>query len=132
MGDYNAVITETNMASFCEIYHLTDIIKHPTCCKNQSNPSCIDLFLINNANCFQKSSVFETGLADFHKLIGTVMKSHIPKQHPKIIKYINYKGFNETKFMSELTNILSLNIHEREILNFSTIFSKSLEQTCPN
>ena len=30
MGDYNPEITETNMSSFCEIYHLTDIIKQPT------------------------------------------------------------------------------------------------------
>ena len=55
MGDYNAKITETNMQFFCEIYHLTDIIKQPTCFKNPSNLSCIDLFLTNNANCFQKS-----------------------------------------------------------------------------
>ena len=52
MGDYNAEITETNMSSLCEIYHLPDIIKQPTCFKNPSNPSCIDLFLTNNVNCF--------------------------------------------------------------------------------
>ena len=44
MGDYNAEITETNMSSFCEIYHLTDIIKQPTCFKNPSNPSYIVYF----------------------------------------------------------------------------------------
>ena len=71
MGDYNAEITETNMSSFCEIYHLTYIIKQPTSFKNPSNPSCIDQFLTNNANCLQKSSAFETGLSDFHKLIVT-------------------------------------------------------------
>ena len=96
MGDYNAEITETNMSSFCEIYHLTDIIKQPTCFKNPSNPSYIDIFLTNNANCFQKSSVFKTGLSDFLKLIVTVMKSHVPKQQAKIIKYINCKGFNNS------------------------------------
>ena len=86
MRDYNAEITETNMSPFCEIYNLTNIIKQPTCFKNPSNPSCIDLFLTNNANCFQKLSAFETGLFDFLKLIVTVMKSYIPKQQPKIIK----------------------------------------------
>ena len=96
MGDYNAKITETNMPFFCEIYHLTDIIKQPTCFKNPSNLSCIDPFLNNNANCFQKLSVFETGLSDFNKLIVTVLKKYIPKQQPKIIKYRVYKGFNET------------------------------------
>ena len=111
------------MSSFCEIYNVTDILKQPTCFKNPSNPSCIDLFLTNNANCFQKSSVFETGLSDFRKVIVTVMKWHIPKQQAKVIKYRNYKGFNETKFRSELTKMLDLNIHEsRNIEFFKNIF----------
>ena len=132
MGDYNAEIIETNMSSFCEIYHLTDIIKQPSCFKNPSNPSCIDLFLTNNANCFQKSSVFETGLSNFHKLIVTVMKWHILKQQAKIIKYRNYKGFNETKFRSELTDILDLNIHEnRNIDFFKNILLKVLNKHAP-
>ena len=129
MGDYNVEIIETNMSCFYEIYHQINIIKQPTYCKNPSNPSCIDLFLTNNAKCFQKSSVFESGLSDFHKLIVAVMKSHIPKQQPKIIKYRNYKGFNETKFRSELTNILDLNIHEsRNIEFFKNIFLKVLNK----
>ena len=73
------------MSSFYETYHLIDIIKQPTCFKNPLNPSITDLFLINNANCFQKSSVFETGFSDFHKLIFIVMKSHTPKQQAKVI-----------------------------------------------
>ena len=89
MGDYNAEITEMNVSSFFKIYQQTYIIKQPTCFKNPSNLSCIDLFLTSNANCFQKSSVFETGLSDFYKLIVTVMKSHIPKYQAKIIKYRN-------------------------------------------
>ena len=116
------------MSSFCEIYHLTDIIKQPTCFKNPSNPSCIDLFLINNANCFQKSSIFETGLSDFHKLIVTVMKSHIPKQQTKLLN----TETTETKFRSELTNILDLNIHEsRNIDFFKNIFLKVLNKHAP-
>ena len=98
MGNYNAEITETNMSFFGEIYNLTEIIKQPTCFKNPSYPSCIGLLSTNNVNCFQKPSVFETCLSDFHKLIVTVMKSHIPKQQAKIIKYRNYRDFNETKF----------------------------------
>ena len=68
------------MPSFCEIYHLSEtIIKQPTCFKKPSNLSCIDQFLYNYSNCSQKSLVFETGFSYFHKLIVTVMKSHIPK-----------------------------------------------------
>ena len=154
MGDYNVEITETNMSSFCEMYHLIDISKQPTCFKGPSNPSCIDLFLTNNANCFQKSSVFETGHFDFHKLpvrsshqscsmkkgvLGNFAKftgkhlcqnlfftffhrTPVVAASPKIIKYRNCKGFNETKFRSELTNILDLNIHESRNIKFFRIF----------
>ena len=60
------------------------------------------------------------------------MKSPIPKQHAKIIKYRNYKGFNETKFRSELTDILYLNIHEsRHIEFFKNIFLKALNKHAP-
>ena len=60
------------------------------------------------------------------------MKSPIPKQHAKIIKYRNYKGFNETKFRSELTNILYLSIHEsRHIEFFKNIFLKALNKYAP-
>ena len=60
------------------------------------------------------------------------MKSLIPKQEGKIIKYRNYKGFNETKFRSELTNILDLNIHEsRNIDFFKNIFLKVLNKHAP-
>ena len=60
------------------------------------------------------------------------MKSHIPKQQAKIIKYRNCKGFNETKFNSELTNILDLNIHEnRNIEFFKNIFLKVLNKHVP-
>ena len=46
MGDYNVEITETNKSSFCEIYHLIDITKQPSCFKSPSNSSFIDIFLL--------------------------------------------------------------------------------------
>ena len=101
IGDYNAQVGKTNMASFCEIYELS-LISEPTCYKNPLNPSCIDLFLTNNVNSFQKTFVSETGLSDFHKLIGTMMKSHISKQKPNIIKYKKYKHFNKNRFGKEI------------------------------
>ena len=53
MRDCNVEITETNMSSFCEVFHLTDIVKQPTCYKNPSNPSCIDLFLLTMQTIFK-------------------------------------------------------------------------------
>ena len=76
-------------------------------CKNPLNPSCIDLFLTDNIKSFQKKIVSETGFSVFHELIGTMMKSHIPKQKPNIIKYRKYKHFNKNKFEKEILNMLS-------------------------
>ena len=37
MGDYDAHVTETSMASFCGIYELKSLINEPTCYKNRVN-----------------------------------------------------------------------------------------------
>ena len=79
IGDYYAQGDETNMATFSEIYELRSLIDEPTFYKNPLNPSYIDLLLTNNVNSFQKTFVSETGLSDFHILIGTMKKSHTPK-----------------------------------------------------
>ena len=67
-GDFNAEISEPNLASFYTFYNFKSLINKPTCYKNPHNPSCIDLILTNCPNYFQNSSTFETRLSDFHKL----------------------------------------------------------------
>ena len=52
-----------------------NLVKEKTCFKNVSNPSCIDLFLTNNALSFQHTETVSTGLSDFHKLVLTVLKT---------------------------------------------------------
>ena len=68
MGDYDAQVPETNMASFCKTSEWKSLLNEPTCYKNPLNPSCIDQFLSNNTNSFQKTFVMETELSDFNKL----------------------------------------------------------------
>ena len=132
IGNYNAQVDETNMASFCEIYELRSLINEPTCYKNPLNPSCIDLFLTNNVNSFQKTFVSETGLSDFHKLIGTMMKPHIPKQKQNIIKYRKYKHFNKNKFEKEILNRLSkCNKKTYQIDEFKELFITTLNIHVP-
>ena len=81
------------------------LINEPNCYKNPLNSSWIDLFFINNVNSFQKTFVLETDLSDFHKLMGTMMNSHILKQKPNI-KYRKYKHFNKNKFEKNILNKL--------------------------
>ena len=60
--------------------------------------SYINLFLTYNVNSFQKIFDSETGLPDFHKLIGTMIKSHIPEQKPKIINDVHREKLSFTHF----------------------------------
>ena len=90
MGDFNAEIFGTSFCSFCEFYEVKSIMNQSTCYKSPTNLSCIDLFLTNSPNSFQKSTAVETSLSDFSKLIGTVMKSYSPKQTPNIVIYRKY------------------------------------------
>ena len=82
MGDYSAQVTGTNMASFYETYELKSLI-YAACYKNSLNPSCIDLFLTNNAISFQKTFVMETRPPDFHRLWWSFQIYNGEVLHPK-------------------------------------------------
>ena len=73
------------------------------------NQSCIDLILTNHPKCFQNSGVYETGISDFHKLTFTVLKTYFHKAKPRIIKYRDYKYFDNNNFRDELIRELSSN-----------------------
>ena len=45
MSDFNAEISEQNLASFSTIYNFKSLIKKPACYKNLDNPSCTYLIV---------------------------------------------------------------------------------------
>ena len=57
------------------------------------SPTCIDLYLTNCPKSFESTLTIETGLSDFYKLIGNVLKVKPEKVPPKIIQYRDYKNF---------------------------------------
>ena len=103
MDDFNAEVSETSFSSFCEIYEAKSIINQSICCKNPTNPSCIDLFLTNSPYSFQKSTAVETGLSDFYKHIVTAIKSYSPKRTPNIVTYRKYTNFDKGKFIDKIS-----------------------------
>ena len=90
------------------INNLKCIIKESTCYKNSDNPTCIDLILTNCPKNFQKSSILETGLSDFHKMVLTVYKSEAPNLTPRVVSYGKYKHFDSDKFKLEIWDTLSM------------------------
>ena len=107
MGDINIDTHDyhypgyTKLISFCDIFGLSNLVKDKTCFTTDHSSS-IDVMLTNKPRSFQNTSVFETGLSDFHGLVFTLMKIHIPRLKPKIVKYRSYKKFDSGKFLQDV------------------------------
>ena len=119
------------MKDFCQVYNCKNIIRENTCFKNPENPSCIDLFITNSPACFQGSTTIETGLSDFHKMPLSVMKVFYKKQMPNIIRYRNYKKFNNEVFINDLEEQFSENNEFLNFESFKRIVNKTLDKYAP-
>ena len=139
MGDFNFDINKDDAIGhykldvFCDTLNLTNLVKSETCYTN-NHKSTIDLFLTNKPRSFQFTSVTETGLSDYHRLITTFIKSHSSRLKPKNIHYGNFKSFDEQKFIADVNNAdFSLEI-DNPNENYSTLantFSLIAEKHAP-
>ena len=102
LGDFNATANEKCMEEFFNLNGLTSLIKKSSF-KNPDKPTCIDLILTNQPNCFQQSNVFKTGLSDFHLLTVTEFKMGFQNLQSKIVNYRDYKNFDNEKFRSDIS-----------------------------
>ena len=94
----------------------------------------LDVILTNKPNCFQKTSAFETGLSDFHKLVVTIFRSTFKKLPPRIIKYRSYKNFNEKNFVYELDQqLIQGDVYKTEnsFSKLTEILSETLNKHAP-
>ena len=81
--------------------NLQSLISKETCFTN-NHKSIIDLILANKPNSFQKSSIIETDVSDYHELVGTFFKLHFNRISPKTVCYRNYTNFDQDSFLSDL------------------------------
>ena len=132
LGDLNTEVSNSFMEQLCASYNLKSLIKEHTCFKTVDNPSCIDPILTNHPKCFQNSGVYETGISDFHKLTFNVLKTYFQKAKPRIIKYRDYKHFDNNEFRDELIRELSSNnMHSDDLARFTNISKMILEKKAP-
>ena len=99
MGDFNIGMKSKSsgydkLDEFCELFNHRNLIKSETCF-TKNYKSLIDLFLTNTP----------TGLSDYHKPIKT-FKIHFSRLRPKVLSYRNYKNFNESKFLNDLSKTI--------------------------
>ena len=76
-------LSENHVSDLRDTFALTNLVKQKTCFKTVRG-TLLDVILTNKPNCFQKTSAFETGLSDFHKLVVTVFRSTFKKLPPKL------------------------------------------------
>ena len=132
--DFNGGMEHSALKDFCNLYSLTDLINRPTCWKNPSKPTCIDLILTNRPTFFESTNVIETGLSDFHKMVVNIMKTSFRKLKPKIINYRKYKNFSNDIFRDNLLEELSqvrINNDDEGFNNFLRICRNTLDRFAP-
>ena len=130
LGDFNTEMSNPHKSELYALYNFTNLIKEPTCFKNVDKPTSIDHTLTNHARCFQHSDIYETGLSDFLKPTFTVLKIFYAKQKPKIIKYRDYKNFNNISFKIHFLKELSLSkLQKGDLDKFTFIVINLLDKT---
>ena len=121
LGDFNSKPTDKAMKSFCQIYNFKNLLDKPTCLKNPTSLSCVDLITTNKPKSFQISCPFKTKVSDFHKVTLTVLKSSFVKQKPRVLIYRNCKFFNNTLSRYQVLNKLrnsNLQISDKNLKHF--------------
>ena len=129
IGDFNLEPTDPKAVNFLELNDMSNVIKSKTCFKTKSG-TCIDLIFTTSPKIVKKTGTVETGLSDFHKLIFSMLKTKYVKLPPKIIKYRDYKNFNEDQFLFELNVCLTNNIIEN-YSEFENIFTNIIDRHAP-
>ena len=84
-GDLNSETLEVCLDSFLYQHDLKNLVKEKTCFKSVSNPSWIDIFLMNQVFSFPNTINVATGLSGFHKLVLAVLETSFSKNKPKEI-----------------------------------------------
>ena len=98
-------LTDNHFSELIDTCNLTNLVKTPTCYKT-TRETLLDVLLKKKPNSLQKTGVCETGI---------IFRSTFVRLSSKIIKYRNYKGFNENIFYHELDQtLLKGEIHNSE------------------
>jgi hypothetical protein len=87
--------------SFLDTFNFKNLIKDTTCHTKTASTS-LDVLLTNRSSCCFHTIVLETGISDVHSLVGTTLKASYNRVDPTVIKYRDYKNFNEISFLNEL------------------------------
>ena len=140
MGDLNIEISNKSkdnnnfLSDLCDTFSLQNTITGKTCHKSNAGTS-IDIMLTNRPKIFHKTSIFETGISDHHKLIPLFFRSYFIRIPPKTIEHRKYKTFDNNKILHDLDQELLKGAiyqnNEDMYSNFARIFQNILNKHAP-
>ena len=131
-SDFNQEPDTGEFSQFLNFHQLHNHMKEKTCWKSE-NGSCIDLILSNKKYSLMNTGTLETGLSDHYLLIYSMLKTKYDKLPPKIIKYRQWKHFNQDLFKFELSKSLqgNKNANLKDYITFEKSFETILEKHAP-
>jgi hypothetical protein len=105
IGDLNFnMLTDNVLSHICPNFNLTNIINKPTCFKSNV-PTLIDVMLVSKRKKFIESFSFDTGISDFHNIIGGVLRQYKPLPKQKIVYYRKLSDINYDRVNAELLDV---------------------------
>ena len=108
IGDLNFYMLQNNVLSqMCPTLNLTNIITEPTCHKS-NNATLIDVMLVTKRRKFIRGFSIDTGISDFHNLIGGVLRQQLPAPAKKVIQYRKLNNIDYNTVNQELMTMNSV------------------------
>ena len=105
IGDLNFNMMKENMLShITPAFSLTNIIKEATCFKSVQ-ASLIDVMLVTKRRKFIQSFSVNTGISDFHNLIGDVLRQHKPAPITKEVSVRKIAKIDYVQVVKDLTQM---------------------------
>ena len=86
-----------------DVTGLQNIIHEPTCFKG-TDGTLLDIVLTTRPHRVASITNINTGISDFHHLVGFDTKITVPKTGNSFVTYRSYKKFNESEFKWDVAN----------------------------
>ena len=107
VGDLNINLLDPNeskcLTDCMDVTGLQNIIKGPTCFKGKDG-TLLDIVLTTSPRRVASTVNLNTGVSDFHHLVGFATKITVPKTGNAFVTYRSYKKFNEAEFRQDVAN----------------------------
>ena len=124
IGDLNFNMFKTNtLSQICPTFNLTNIINDPTCYKS-NEPTLIDVMLVSKRRKYIKGFSINTGISDFHNLIGGVLRLNAPPPKQKVIYTRKLSDINYDRVKLELadSNLVEILLSKQDVnASFDTL-----------